>query len=126
GEAQVRPALVDGRDAGADHGGLEAPPHRLDLGQFGHRVVLLRAGFPRRAVVPRPPVPVHGPRPLTGAAGPRSHGRQGPTHTIRREAMERILLVTGGSRGIGAATCRLAAAEGYHVAVNYVSDAAAA
>ncbi|KZE28200.1 SDR family oxidoreductase [Chelatococcus daeguensis] len=40
--------------------------------------------------------------------------------------MDRILLVTGGSRGIGAATCRLAAAEGYHVAVNYVSDATAA
>jgi NAD(P)-dependent dehydrogenase (short-subunit alcohol dehydrogenase family) len=38
----------------------------------------------------------------------------------------RILLVTGGSRGIGAAVARKAAAAGYDVAVNYVSDAAAA
>lgn len=32
-----------------------------------------------------------------------------------------VLLVTGGSRGIGAATCRLAAANGFDVAVNYQS-----
>ncbi|MEO5823427.1 MAG: SDR family oxidoreductase [Vicinamibacteraceae bacterium] len=31
----------------------------------------------------------------------------------------RVVLVTGGSRGIGAATARLAAARGYAVAVNY-------
>lgn len=37
-----------------------------------------------------------------------------------------ILLVTGGSRGIGAAICRKAAAAGYDVAINYTSDAAAA
>lgn len=36
------------------------------------------------------------------------------------------LLVTGGSRGIGAAVCRLAGARGYRVAVNYVSDEQAA
>lgn len=36
------------------------------------------------------------------------------------------LLITGGSRGIGAATARLAAARGYAVAVNYVQDKAAA
>ena len=36
------------------------------------------------------------------------------------------MLVTGGSRGIGAATCRLAAAEGYDVAVNYASNRDAA
>ena len=43
-------------------------------------------------------------------------------------ASDRVLLVTGGSRGIGAATARLAAARGYAVAVNYRSrgDAAAA
>jgi NAD(P)-dependent dehydrogenase (short-subunit alcohol dehydrogenase family) len=37
-----------------------------------------------------------------------------------------VLLVTGGSRGIGASTCRLAAAAGWQVAVNYTSNAAAA
>lgn len=37
-----------------------------------------------------------------------------------------VLLVTGGSRGIGASTCRLAAAAGWQVAVNYASNAAAA
>ncbi|MFO1150020.1 MAG: SDR family oxidoreductase [Alsobacter sp.] len=37
-----------------------------------------------------------------------------------------LLFVTGGSRGIGAAACRLAAARGYDVAVNYRSEAAAA
>lgn len=34
---------------------------------------------------------------------------------------ERTALVTGGSRGIGAATCRSLAAAGYHVYVNYRS-----
>jgi NAD(P)-dependent dehydrogenase (short-subunit alcohol dehydrogenase family) len=37
-----------------------------------------------------------------------------------------VLLVTGGSRGIGAATCIMAAKRGYDVAVNYQSDAEAA
>lgn len=37
-----------------------------------------------------------------------------------------VMLVTGGSRGIGAATCRLAAAAGYDVAVNYASNREAA
>lgn len=36
------------------------------------------------------------------------------------------VLVTGGSRGIGAATARLAGARGWPVAVNYRNDAAAA
>ena len=40
--------------------------------------------------------------------------------------MNRTLLVTGGSRGIGAATAVLAAARGWAVAVNYTRDAAAA
>jgi len=38
----------------------------------------------------------------------------------------RTVLVTGGSRGIGAATCRLAARDGWAVAVNYARDRGAA
>jgi NAD(P)-dependent dehydrogenase (short-subunit alcohol dehydrogenase family) len=38
----------------------------------------------------------------------------------------KLMLVTGGSRGIGAATVRLAAARGYAVAINYARDAQAA
>ena len=37
-----------------------------------------------------------------------------------------VLLIAGGSRGIGAATAELAAARGYDVAVNYKSNAEAA
>lgn len=40
--------------------------------------------------------------------------------------MAKVILVTGGSRGIGAAVCRLAAAQGYDVCVNYAGNAAAA
>jgi len=38
----------------------------------------------------------------------------------------RVVLVTGGGRGIGAATCRFAADAGYRVVVNYASNDAAA
>lgn len=38
----------------------------------------------------------------------------------------KIVLITGASRGIGAATARAAARDGFNVAVNYVRDAAAA
>ena len=40
--------------------------------------------------------------------------------------MAGTVIVTGGSRGIGAATAKLAAARGYAVCVNYRADAAAA
>jgi len=40
--------------------------------------------------------------------------------------MAKVLLVTGGSRGIGAATARLAAERGYDVAINYLQDSGAA
>jgi NAD(P)-dependent dehydrogenase (short-subunit alcohol dehydrogenase family) len=40
--------------------------------------------------------------------------------------MSKVLLITGGSRGIGAATARMASAEGYAIAVSYVSDKTAA
>jgi NAD(P)-dependent dehydrogenase (short-subunit alcohol dehydrogenase family) len=39
---------------------------------------------------------------------------------------QKVLLVTGGSRGIGAAVCRLGAKAGYRLAVNYASNQAAA
>ena len=39
---------------------------------------------------------------------------------------QRTIVVTGGSRGIGAAICRKLAASGYPVALNYMSNAAAA
>ena len=41
-------------------------------------------------------------------------------------ADKKTLLVTGGSRGIGAAICRLGAAAGYRVAVNHASNESAA
>lgn len=40
--------------------------------------------------------------------------------------MKQVMIVTGGGRGIGAATARLAAARGYAVCVNYRADAEAA
>jgi NAD(P)-dependent dehydrogenase (short-subunit alcohol dehydrogenase family) len=40
--------------------------------------------------------------------------------------MDKVLIVTGGSRGIGAATARLGAQRGYAVCVNYVSNRKAA
>ena len=40
--------------------------------------------------------------------------------------MDKVLIITGGGRGIGAAVARQAADSGYTVAVNYQRDAAAA
>lgn len=37
-----------------------------------------------------------------------------------------LILITGGSRGIGAATARLAAAQGYDVAISFISDESSA
>ena len=42
------------------------------------------------------------------------------------QAKQPVLLVTGGGRGIGAATALLAAQQGWAVAVNYTQDAASA
>jgi NAD(P)-dependent dehydrogenase (short-subunit alcohol dehydrogenase family) len=43
-----------------------------------------------------------------------------------RQARRGVCLITGGSRGIGAATARLAAARGYDVAITYLARADAA
>jgi NAD(P)-dependent dehydrogenase (short-subunit alcohol dehydrogenase family) len=40
--------------------------------------------------------------------------------------VSKVLLITGAGRGIGAATAKLAAAQGYDVAINYQRDDAAA
>jgi NAD(P)-dependent dehydrogenase (short-subunit alcohol dehydrogenase family) len=46
--------------------------------------------------------------------------------SVMASASRRVLLVTGGSRGIGAATVRLAAERGYDVCINYRANAEAA
>jgi len=40
--------------------------------------------------------------------------------------MDKVIVITGGSRGIGAATAQLAAQRGYSVCVNYIRNRAAA
>lgn len=40
--------------------------------------------------------------------------------------MEKVILITGGSCGIGAATAKLAAVQGYAVYVNYLQNQSAA
>jgi NAD(P)-dependent dehydrogenase (short-subunit alcohol dehydrogenase family) len=45
---------------------------------------------------------------------------------MNTESQAPVILITGGSRGVGAATARLAAAQGYDVAISYISNEAAA
>ncbi|MCE6978463.1 SDR family NAD(P)-dependent oxidoreductase, partial [Pseudomonas frederiksbergensis] len=40
--------------------------------------------------------------------------------------MDKVIVITGGSRGIGAATALLAAELGYRICINYQSDEQAA
>ena len=62
--------------------------------------------------------------PITGECE-RSRERFSPLREARGKEKDyvantpRLLIVTGASRGIGAATARLAAARGYQVCVNY-------
>ena len=42
------------------------------------------------------------------------------------ESQAPVILITGGSRGVGAATARLAAAQGYDVAISFVANESAA
>ena len=48
------------------------------------------------------------------------------THNTKETSLNPVLLITGASRGIGAATAILAAQQGWAVAVNYASNAQAA
>jgi NAD(P)-dependent dehydrogenase (short-subunit alcohol dehydrogenase family) len=48
------------------------------------------------------------------------------TNPGARVNMEKVIVITGGGRGIGAATSRLAAERGYSVCVNYIRDGQAA
>lgn len=48
------------------------------------------------------------------------------THNTKETNLNPVLLITGASRGIGAATAILAAQQGWAVAVNYASNAQAA
>src|SRR5581483_1425723 len=61
--------------------------------------------------------------PIVGYARPQlqfdAHPRYDGEHTMQTPG---ILLVTGGGRGIGAATARLAGQRGYTVCVNYLRD----
>jgi NADPH:quinone reductase-like Zn-dependent oxidoreductase len=55
-----------------------------------------------------------------GAIGGGVPARQNLEPEIAKEiVMKPVLLITGASRGIGAATARLAAARGFDVAINY-------
>ena len=98
--------------AHAHHAPLDPPPGRVLLGRFlpacGDRPRperLPRAAIPRAAAALEPAAV------LTMDAQPSSRG---------------TLVVTGGGRGIGAATAALAAQRGYAVCVNYLRDAQAA
>jgi|TARA_B100000959_G_scaffold221902_2_gene234771 NAD(P)-dependent dehydrogenase (short-subunit alcohol dehydrogenase family) len=43
-------------------------------------------------------------------------------HDLAKEKSMSVLLVTGGSRGIGAGVARSAAERGWHVGINYTSN----
>jgi len=65
-----------------------------------------------------------GPQAARNLAGPESEIRNDGAKKPMSDAG--VLLVTGGGRGIGAATARLAARRGYAVCANYLGNSAAA
>jgi NAD(P)-dependent dehydrogenase (short-subunit alcohol dehydrogenase family) len=72
----------------------------------------------------------HQHRPLTAAHA--KTGNDGYSCPDRLRAdwekahMDKVIVITGGSRGIGAATALLAAARGYRICINYLADEQAA
>jgi NAD(P)-dependent dehydrogenase (short-subunit alcohol dehydrogenase family) len=50
----------------------------------------------------------------------------GGRHRVKEANLSKTILITGGSRGIGAATARLAGQRGYDVAIDYAANEAAA
>jgi NADPH:quinone reductase-like Zn-dependent oxidoreductase len=48
-----------------------------------------------------------------------THPRNGALKICRDQSHAKVVLVTGGSRGIGREVCRLAGKAGYTVIVNY-------
>ena len=84
---------------------------------------------PRRSSAPmRSIAPAHKQRPRRPLAetAPTAY-KATAQHALRRSIpVTKVMLITGASRGIGAATARLAARRGYDVAVNYAGNKAAA
>jgi hypothetical protein len=61
-----------------------------------------------------------------GLTVPRRERTPVQTEALPEEPMSKVVVITGGSRGIGAGTSRLAAGRGYAVCVNHVRNGAAA
>ncbi len=68
----------------------------------------------------------HGERPSGEPVGPFPISVPNANSSQEHPMSDRVMIVTGGSRGIGAATARLAGAAGYAVLVNYAANAEAA
>src|SRR6185295_13137275 len=116
------------------HGQPRSERHHLAPARSRRRQTLRARSLERRRGPPRPRGGrAHGaPRirlpqpPPPRAAGARSPDVLSPSAPDTMSGERGAVIVTGGSRGIGAATCRLAAERGFSVCVNYRRDEAAA